>query len=227
MNHLSHLRTVAMEDVSEIERKEATYQGSWRRGGGVNAWHMARRKIDRLMVMLAPPSASDVQNLKDFVDNVHRAGDSVRDEVDGEHNLWYVRFHTHPKMMAKVLMRFASGEDIFQAMDADQSGADGTVLAEVRDLRRYLLLFEARLLAERPMVLSHVSVQEKGDTEHTVITNNSAAVYDREVSAEDSNKHAERLVPRAVGCSACGDTKIITQNTRDGSITFVCPVCRT
>jgi len=35
--------------------------------------------------------------------------------------------------------------DIFAAIENDLSGEDGTVLAEVRDLRRYLLLVEAEM----------------------------------------------------------------------------------
>jgi hypothetical protein len=37
--------------------------------------------------------------------------------------------------------------DIFAALDADPFGADGSALAEVRDLRRYLLLIEAEMRA--------------------------------------------------------------------------------
>jgi len=37
--------------------------------------------------------------------------------------------------------------DIFTAIEMDHSGKDGSVLAEVRDLRQYLLLVEAEMLA--------------------------------------------------------------------------------
>lgn len=37
--------------------------------------------------------------------------------------------------------------DVFVAIDADPSGQDGSALAEVRDLRRYLLLVEAEMVA--------------------------------------------------------------------------------
>jgi hypothetical protein len=37
--------------------------------------------------------------------------------------------------------------DVFAAVEADATGGDGTVLAEVRDLRRYLLLVEAEMAA--------------------------------------------------------------------------------
>lgn len=41
----------------------------------------------------------------------------------------------------------APSYDVFEAIRQDYSGADGTALAEVRDLRRYLLLVEAEMLA--------------------------------------------------------------------------------
>ena len=39
------------------------------------------------------------------------------------------------------------GYDIFRALEADMSGADGSALAELRDLRCYLILIEAEMLA--------------------------------------------------------------------------------
>lgn len=139
MDHLPHLQTVADEDVREIQRKEQTYQGSWRRGGGVNAWHMARRKYDRLAVMLAPLSKEEVDQMRSYAAACGEIGpgDTVTLPVDA-----YVG-------MQQLLKKAVDAEDIFHAMDSDTSGDDGTVLAEVRDLRRYLLLFEARLMAEQ------------------------------------------------------------------------------
>lgn len=43
--------------------------------------------------------------------------------------------------------------DIFDHIVADPSGADSTVLAEVRDLRRYLLLVEAEMVARGVVVI--------------------------------------------------------------------------
>lgn len=138
MNHMPFLQRVADEDVACIRLKEQTYKGSWRRGGGVNAWHMARRKIDRLQTMLAPTTVADAQRLREIADHLRSQGCYAPTP-----NVGGVR----AKEDADLLMRFVEGEDIFAAMDADTTGADGTVLAEVRDLRRYLTLFEARLLA--------------------------------------------------------------------------------
>lgn len=45
-------------------------------------------------------------------------------------------------------MAEAAGYDIFTLLREDESGADGTMLAEVRDLRRYLILVESVLLQQ-------------------------------------------------------------------------------
>ena len=49
---------------------------------------------------------------------------------------------SHPKGTSKY--------DIFEAVQDNPSGEDGTVLAEVRDLRRYLLLVEAEMMWRIP-----------------------------------------------------------------------------
>ena len=43
--------------------------------------------------------------------------------------------------------------DIFEAIEADPLGSDGSVLAEVRDLRQYLLLVEAEMMARKKVEL--------------------------------------------------------------------------
>lgn len=52
--------------------------------------------------------------------------------------------------LENMTMEYA-GQDIFEAIEADgvEAGADGTALAEVRDLRRYLLLVEAEMVSRR------------------------------------------------------------------------------
>lgn len=102
MDHLKHLPDIAHFDCCEIEEKERTYKGSWKKRGGVGAAMMMLRKADRLEVML-----------KD------------------------------------------RGYDVFEAIEHDLNGLsalpstalDGTVLAEIRDLRRYLLLIESEIAA--------------------------------------------------------------------------------
>lgn len=94
MNHLGCLEAVCEADLSEVRRKEATYKGSWKKRGGVGAWMMVARKIDRMEEMM-------------------------REQPD-----------------------------IFRAVVAGGlGGGDGTLLAEIRDLRRYLLLIESEVMA--------------------------------------------------------------------------------
>jgi hypothetical protein len=100
MRHLNYLQAIANHDVTEIQRKERTYQGSWKKRGGIGAAMMLLRKIDRLEIMLK-----------------------------------------------------AEVYDIFSAINKDPSGQDGSALAEIRDLRRYLLLVEAEIQATSDMGL--------------------------------------------------------------------------
>ncbi len=94
MDHMRFIEYVTQEDIKELQRKETTYGGSWKKRGGIGAAMMILRKVDRL------------------------------------ENLLYRKQY-----------------DIF---DTEMSGADGTMLAEIRDLRRYLILVEAELMARHP-----------------------------------------------------------------------------
>jgi hypothetical protein len=123
MRHLDYLRVVAEGDVSFLEERERTYQGSWKRSGGRSAWFMLRRKIDRLLVMMARPPAPAGFDLK-----------SIGGVVLNHDDLEYLR-------------ACYVSEDIFLKIEAEPGGEDGTVLAEIRDLRRYLCLVEAEMMA--------------------------------------------------------------------------------
>jgi len=118
MKHMEHLQRIADEDVAQLQYKESTYQGSWKRRGGIGACMMMLRKIDRLEVMVK-----------------------------------------------------AYCYDIFAAIEADlNAGADGTVLAEIRDLRRYLLLIEAEMRAKKKVFpVAMPKVQDKVTTEASVL----------------------------------------------------------
>lgn len=96
MDHMGYVDDVVAKDVAHLREKERTYQGSWKRRGGVGAFMMLARKWDRLESMLS--------------------GDP-----------W--------------------NYDVFRAVEAQPVGVDGSVLAEVRDLRRYLVLVEAEMTA--------------------------------------------------------------------------------
>lgn len=75
--------------------------------------------------------------------------------------------------------------DVFAFIAAQPSGNDGTVLAEIRDLRRYLLLVEAEMMA-RDVV---------------------CCVEKKETPREDSNRHAFQRDLREQTPSCSGDTR--------------------
>lgn len=95
MDHMRYLDRVTTNDLFSVREKEATYQGSWKKRGGVGTFMMLARKWDRIEGIL------------------RRRG------LVGQY-------------------------DIFTDLG---DGSDGTLLAEVRDLRRYLLLVEAEVEA--------------------------------------------------------------------------------
>jgi len=125
MEHMKYIDTVADNDCHHLRMKEKTYQGSWKKGGGRSAWFMLRRKIDRLLVMMGRPPVPDGFQIeyKDCVFNV----------LSGEDR--------------QYIYRCFNAEDIFAKIEEEPGGEDGTVLAEIRDLRRYLLLVEAEMVS--------------------------------------------------------------------------------
>jgi hypothetical protein len=143
-----HMNAVAQEDVRFLKEKDKTYGGSWKKSGGRSAWFMLKRKIDRLIVLMTPP-----------------------DPPPG----WPTSVHVNAATTDRLL-RMTQAEDIFAQITTRPGGEDGTVLAEVRDLRRYLLLVEAEMLArgvvEMPLRPGtpedgghHASGSEEGDPE--------------------------------------------------------------
>lgn len=130
MGHLTFLDAIAKNDVAFINMREATYKGSWKAEGGRSAWFNLKRKIDRLLNMLrATPLPVGLLDRADVVDKTRKLSEQT------------YSFEDH-----KLLVKYAKAEDIFLAIRTDPSGKDGSPLAEVRDLRRYLLLVEAEMI---------------------------------------------------------------------------------
>lgn len=48
MGHLAFVNDLALQDAAAVHAKEKTYQGSWKRRGGVGAFMMLARKWDRI-----------------------------------------------------------------------------------------------------------------------------------------------------------------------------------
>lgn len=147
MNHMIHLETVALSDCAVLQSKEATYQGSWKRAGGVSAWFMARRNLDRLITMMAPREFPEhvitPANVKDTLaalDHiVHYAGNGGRN-LPGS-------IEATRQILTMLGDRFTAN-DIFAKIRANPGGEDGTVLSVIRDARRYFMLVEAEMIAE-------------------------------------------------------------------------------
>ncbi len=102
-------------DLRVLTAKENTYQGSWKKRGGIGAFMMTARKWDRL------------DNLLSIVP------------------VW----------------------DIFAHINNDATGADGTVLAEIRDLRQYLILIEAEMYARGCIPVGPGTPEDGGHHEKT------------------------------------------------------------
>lgn len=77
--------------------------------------------------------------------------------------------------------------NIFAAIEARRNGDDGTVLAEIRDLRRYLVLVEAEMMARGVVCCAEKSHEQ--------------------TPREDSNRHAFQRDMREQTPSCSGDTR--------------------
>lgn len=137
MRHMNHLSAIADGDVQVLQNKEATYQGSWKRAGGRSAWFMMRRNMDRLISMMAQPVKPPFFNLQNVDDSIN----SIVNEtpLSGTPQATEAIF--------KYLRDSHIAEDVFAKIEENPEGDDGTVLACLRDLRRYLILIEAEMVS--------------------------------------------------------------------------------
>lgn len=148
MDHMKYLDDVADGDVLVLEKKESTYQGSWKAAGGRSAWFMMRRNMDRLITMMKKPETPKIFNLTNVDDTIEAIKDPLRDGGDSLNN--NVKFPGTLEATVDMLQYLRDcyvSENIFAAIRANPSGDDGTVLACLRDLRRYLVLIEAEMMA--------------------------------------------------------------------------------
>lgn len=133
MKHLEHLAHVAASDVAFINWKDRAYGGSWKRSGGRSAWFMCVRMMDRLRVLLRQPEPPEDWIRQSALETAKRIAND------------YAKSGTSEVM--DYLLRSLTAQDVFAAIQAEPSGKDGTVLAVIRDLRRYLILIEAEMVA--------------------------------------------------------------------------------
>lgn len=131
MDHMQFLEAVTKADVEHLREKEKTYKGSWKAAGGRSAWFMLRRKIDRLLVMMEEPVWPESFGLQDLIEASRT--DWAKGGIPCELSDWF--------------REMVLAGDVFYKIEAEPDGSDGTVLAEIRDLRRYLILVEAEMEA--------------------------------------------------------------------------------
>lgn len=118
LTYMDYLRKVADEDVAGLAKAQLSYGDSWKKRGGVGAFMMLARKWDRLEQQVQRTlSPSSVSP-----------------------GLTAVFEHVAPGVTIA-----AARYDIFAHCECDPR-TEG-IIDDVRDLRRYLLLVEAELLA--------------------------------------------------------------------------------
>lgn len=147
MDHMLHIESVALSDCAVLQSKEATYQGSWKRAGGVSAWFMARRNLDRLITMMAPKAFPDhITTPQNVVDTVQALDGIVHHAGNSGHRL-PGSIEATRQILDLLKDRFFAN-DLFAKIAQHPNGEDGTVLACLRDARRYFTLVEAEMIAE-------------------------------------------------------------------------------
>lgn len=150
MNHMTYIGLVRDNDVRTLQEKEATYRGSWKKAGGRSAWFMLRRNMDRLLEMMKPPERPE-----DFsLEGVTTVAAIVQDARNGNVTLSAGDLGVVRRNLEYLRDCWVS-EDIFRRIGANPEGEDGTVLACVRDLRCYLTLVEAEMMAEGVVEAPH------------------------------------------------------------------------
>jgi hypothetical protein len=149
MKHLEFIQQVLDEDAAGLFAAETNYKGSWKKRGGISAYLMLCRKWDRIenrvesgKTCRTPKGESSAKDgvswlLQDMMERVKRA---VRNES-------CLKLHPEEiKQIIEILEAVTCGQyDIFAAIEADER-AEG-LIDDIRDLRRYLVLVEAEMLA--------------------------------------------------------------------------------
>jgi uncharacterized protein YfkK (UPF0435 family) len=204
MNHMQHLESVALSDCAVLEGKEATYQGSWKRAGGRSAWFMARRNLDRLITMMKPPPAFSMEGLEDMVCGVQNMARGIGPGPEAREATVRMVERARDHVLA---------EDLFGMIARNPKGEDGTVLACMRDARRYFMLVEAEMIAEGvvepeartyetesyPVDVYQMIADEKNISREEVKTRIHELFYGKDVDVAAVLKSYEPPPPGAVG----------------------------
>lgn len=112
------IEPVQNEDFRELMRKDKSYGASWKKRGGIGAFMMSARVWDRMEEMVTKRGAF---------------GGGDKDAMPYDIFSWII----------------AENRDWNKTIDGHRYvGRDGSVLACVRDLRRYLTLLEAEMMEQ-------------------------------------------------------------------------------
>jgi len=200
LKYHGQMQGIVDRDVAFLVRKDTQYNASWKENGR-SAWFMLRRMMDRLINMMSRPVVPvnfRAQNVRDAVEVLART--DQRDPI---------RFAGTNAAMAEhfeYLLRVLETEDILETVtrelhELDQPGdeaPDGRVISVLRDLRRYAILVEAEA-TQRIEDMRYPSSESQTITAEAIETLHDGESVVRAVPLEDSNRHAERMVPRPRG----------------------------
>jgi hypothetical protein len=126
----ANFQAIVAEDIRFVREKDVSYGASWKASGGRTAWHMLRRKMDRLIELMKKPETPPGFSLRGLRAKAWADDESVM----------------LPAPFVRYLMDSYMAENVFDRINEQPDGQDGSVLAEIRDLRRYLMMVEAEMV---------------------------------------------------------------------------------
>jgi hypothetical protein len=129
-DYLRQLPLVADQDVKFLLEREKTYSGSWKKTPQAT-WAMIKRKIDRLENMMKRPNPPARFDPNEIVSSL-----TVRPPQ--EHIMRGIEYLADCYLADDIFAKIKSQEEL-----SGGKGVDSSLLAEIRDLRRYLLLLES------------------------------------------------------------------------------------
>lgn len=135
--YLDYITDVTSSDAAGLFEAEKQYGDSWKQGGGVSAWFMLKRKWDRMLKALGPKTI--VVSHKEYTPA--KAAELLSTGLAAGPVT-----ETKKRLLGEIL-RLLSHQpwDIFAAIAADKR-PEG-IIDDIRDLRRYLVLVEAEMIA--------------------------------------------------------------------------------
>jgi hypothetical protein len=192
MNHMNYISAIAQSDLNMLRYKESTYRGSWKKAGGRSAWFMMRRNMDRLLEMMKQPKSPATFNIENVRDTIAAIADSR--PIAGQPSMAVLLPGT-PEATVEIfnfLRESYIAEDVFAKIADKPTGDDGTVLACVRDLRRYLLLIEAEMVSRGSVLIESAPATQVPDQAGVKVENESIRTEPAAPGTPDDGGHHAR-----------------------------------